>query len=94
MSELAEIREELDQLRTRITALEFDRDVANGVTGAAITATRAADRTVAKTRTEWREVTSDLEAGIAHIISLLTPEADAPARRPENTQSAKDKPLT
>lgn len=94
MSELGEMREELDGLRDRVVWLEFNMNLNEKAAVNARAAAKAAERTVARTRTEWREVTSDLEAGIAQIISLLTPEADAPARRPENTQSASDKPLT
>lgn len=94
MSELAQLREDLDLLRDRVSYLEFNRTVDKSTSAEAGAAARAADRTLAKTRTEWREVTKDLEAGIAQIISLLTPAAAEPARRPENTQSARDRPLT
>lgn len=95
MSELTEIREDLDALRTRVTMLEFDRDVTNNATGEAILVTKAADRQLARARSERREVVKDLEAGMNQIISLLSsPDACLPARRPENTQSASDKPLT
>lgn len=94
MSEFEDLREELDDLRNRVVYLEFNDKLTSNISARASAAARTADRTVAKTRTEWREVAKDLEAGITQIISLLTPEADAPARRPENTQSASDKPLT
>lgn len=95
MSEFDEIREELDSLRCRVTALEFDKEVNDSIAGQAIQTTKAADRQVAKARSEWREVVRDLEAGMSQVISLLTSSAAClPARRPENTQSASDSPLT
>ena len=95
MSELDEIREELDDLRSRVTALEIDKDVNNRIAGKSILAAKAADRQLAKSRSEWREVVNDLEAGMNQIVSLLSaPDACLPARRPENTQSASDSPLT
>ena len=50
---------------------------------------------LAKAQSEWRDVVKDLEAGMSQIISLLSsPATCLPARRPENTQSASDSPLT
>lgn len=95
MTELDQIREELDDLRSRISFMEFEKDVTNKLSARAGAAAEAADRQVAKTRSEWREVVVDLQAGISQILSLLTSSAAClPARRPENTQSASDSPLT
>jgi chromosome segregation ATPase len=95
MRELDEIREELDDLRSRITVLEFDREVTNSTAGEASRSAKAADRQLVKARSEWREVVKELEAGMSQIISLLTSSAAyLPARRPEKTQSASDSPLT
>jgi hypothetical protein len=95
MSELDQLREELDDLRGRVTYLEFEKDVTNGTSARASSAAQAADRQLAKARSEWREVVKDLEAGMSQVISLLTsPDACLPARRPEKTQSASDSPLT
>lgn len=94
MNELDEIREELDRLRVRITSLEFDKGVTDRIAGDAITAARAADRQLARSRSEWSKVVEGLEAGMRQVISLLTSDTAAPARRPENTQSASDRPLT
>jgi hypothetical protein len=95
MSEFDKMREELDDLRSRISMLELNRDATNGTSARAYRAAEAADRQMAKARSEWREVVTDLEAGMNQIISLLTCPATAlPARRPENTQSASDSPLT
>jgi hypothetical protein len=95
VSDLDEIREELDDLRGRIVMLEFDSQRLSGTTAGARAAARSADRQVAKARSEWREVVNNLEAGMSQILSLLTsPDACLQARRPENTQSASDSPLT
>lgn len=95
MSDLEQIREEIDDLRGRVTVLEFDFARVNSTSSSARTAARAADRQLAKSQSEWREVVADLEAGMNQIISLLSASATfRPARRPENTQSASDKPLT
>ena len=75
--------------------LELKREATNNTSARAFRAAEAADRQTAKLRSEWREVVIDLEAGMSQIISLLSsPDACLPARRPENTQSASDKPLT
>ncbi len=95
MSEIDEIREQLDDLLCRVSGLELDRDVARSVNGRARTAADAAERQLAKSRSEWRDVVTDLEAGMSQIISLLsTSAACLPARLPEKTQSASDNPLT
>jgi hypothetical protein len=95
MSELDEMREELDDLRSRVTSLEINKDVNNRIAGTSILAAKAADRQLAKSRSQWREVVKDLEAGMSQVISLLTSSAAClPARLPENTQSASDSPLT
>jgi hypothetical protein len=95
MSELDQVRDELDDLRGRVSALEFDKDANNSIVGRASLTTKAVDRQLAKARSEWREVATDLEAGMNQIISLLTsPDTALPARRPEKTQSASDSPLT
>jgi hypothetical protein len=95
MSDLDEIREELDDLRSRVTYLEHEQGANNSTSARAFSAVKAADRQVAKARSEWREIVKDLEAGMGQVISLLTsPDACLPARRPENTQSASDSPLT
>lgn len=95
MSELGEIREELDDLRGRVAYLELERDVVNTSAARADAAAKGADRQLAKARSEWREVVTDLQSGMSQVISLLTsPAACLPARLPENTQSASDKPLT
>lgn len=95
MSDLDEIREELDDLRSRVTSLEINKDVNDRIAGKSILAARSADRQVVKARSEWQEVVKDLEAGMSQIISLLTSSAAClPARRPEKTQSASDSPLT
>ena len=95
MSDLDEIREELDDLRSRVSSLELDKEANYSAVGRAIRTTKAADRQVAKARSEWREVVKDLESGMGQVISLLTSSAAClPARRPENTQSASDSPLT
>jgi hypothetical protein len=94
-SEFGKIREELDELRERIIVLEHEREVATSTSVRAFRAGEAADRQLAKSRSEWREVVKDLQAGMCQIISLLsTSDACLPARRPEKTQSASDKPLT
>ena len=94
MSEFDQLREELDDLRGRVAYMEHERDVNNGSAVRADKAAQAADRQLAKSRSEWREVVSDLEAGMNQVISLLTSATCLPARRPENTQSASDSPLT
>jgi hypothetical protein len=96
MSELAEIREDLDGLRDRVTYLEFSREVDKSRAIEASTAARAADRSVLKANTDWRDVAERLVASNEQIIELLAGHLAAcePARRPENTQSASDKPLT
>jgi hypothetical protein len=94
MSEFDQLREELDDLRSRIGSLEFDRDTNNHAVGRAILTTKAADRQLARSRSEWRDVVNNLEAGMNQVISLLTSATCLPARRPENTQSASDSPLT
>jgi hypothetical protein len=95
MSELDRIREDLDDLRGRVSGLEINKDISQRLAGKAILAAQAADRQLDRSRTEWREVVNDLEAGMSQIISLLTsPDACLPARRPEKTQSASDSPLT
>jgi cell division septum initiation protein DivIVA len=95
MSDLDKLREELDDMRVRVAGLEFERDTSGRTSGRAIAAAQAADRQLAKSRSEWREVVKDLEAGMSQIISLLTSSAAClPARLPENTQSASDSPLT
>lgn len=73
MNELDEIREELDRLRVRITSLEFDKGVTDRIAGDAITAARAADRQLARSRSEWSKVVEGLEAGDAsgHLASDL-----------------------
>lgn len=95
MTELEELREELDDLRSRVSTLETDRELNRSIVSKASLAAKSADREVARSRSEWREVVKDLEAGMGQIVSLLTsPAACLPARRPENTQSASDNPLT
>ncbi len=92
MSELAEIREELDHLRSRITSLEYDTDGSHTCDAAA--AASVAERHLSYARAEWRGAMRELKAGLRQAVSLLIADTDAPARRPENTQSANDKPLT
>jgi hypothetical protein len=95
VSDLDEIREELDDLRGRVTYVEHEQEANNSTSARAFSAVKAADRQLAKSRSEWREVVNDLEAGMSQIISLLTSSAAClPARLPENTQSASDSPLT
>ena len=95
MNELDQLREDLDDLRGRVSSLEINKDVSQRLAGRASLAAQAADRQLVRSRSEWREVVKDLEAGMSQIISLLSsPDACLPARRPENTQSASDKPLT
>lgn len=95
MSEFDQLREELDDLRSRIVGLEIEKDVTDRSAGRAILAAQAADRQLAKAQSEWRDVIKDLEAGMSQIISLVSsPATCLPARRPENTQSASDSPLT
>ena len=95
VSDLDQIREELDNLRSRLTVVELRLDGARDTAAEAGMAARAADRQLARSRSEWREVVKDLEAGMGQILSLLTsPAACLPALRPENTQSASDNPLT
>ncbi|TDV52380.1 hypothetical protein CLV71_105512 [Actinophytocola oryzae] len=95
VSELVQLRDELDDLRTRVIYLEHQRDVDLGTSTKASAAARAADRQLVKARSEWQEVVKGLEAGMGQIISLLTsPAANLPALRPENTQSASESPLT
>jgi hypothetical protein len=95
VSEFNEIREELDDLRSRLTVVELRLDGVRGTAAGAGMAAEAAERHVAKSRSEWREVVTDLEKGMNQILSLLTsPAACLPARRPEKTQSASDSPLT
>lgn len=95
VSDLDQIREELDSLRSRLTVVELRLDGVRDTSAEAGIAARAADRHVAKSQSEWREVVKDLEAGMSQIVSLLTsPAACLPALRPENTQSASDNPLT
>lgn len=95
MSDLDEIREELDDLRSRIRVMEMRVDGVRETSATTGASARAAERQLAKSRTEWREVVTDLEAGMSQIISLLTsPDACLPARRPEKTQSASESPLT
>ena len=72
MSELDQLREELDDLRCRVSGLEIDGDLANRATGQAVAAAKAADRQVARSRSEWREVVTELQAGMSQIISLLS----------------------
>jgi hypothetical protein len=90
------IYDELDSLRDRIRMLENLRDYVLKTAKEATEVTRTAERTVATTRTEWREALTRLESGSGQILDLLTSHVEAcePARRPENTQSASDKPLT
>ena len=95
MSEFDQLREELDELRGRITVLESDSSRLRGNSANARRAAQAADRQLAKSQSEWREVVNDLEAGMSQVISLLSsPATCLPARRPENTQSASESPLT
>lgn len=95
MSEFDKIYETLDELRGRITVLEHEKEVNNSTSVRAYRAAEAADRQLARSQSEWREVVKDLEAEMGQIVSLLTsPAACLPARRPENTQSASDNPLT
>jgi len=94
MSEFDQLRDEVDDLRGRVAYMEHERDVSNSSAVRASRAAEAADRQLAKSRSEWREVVNDLEAGMNQVISLLTSATCLPARRPENTQSASDSPLT
>jgi hypothetical protein len=94
MSELQQIREELDTLRERITILEADSTLNMGGAARAKIVAGEADRKAEGFRRELRDGFAKVNADLVQITSLLTPEADAPARRPENTQSASDKPLT
>jgi hypothetical protein len=95
MSELDEIREELDDMRSRIRVMELRLDGVRDTSANSYSAARAAERQLVKARSEWREVVGDLQAGMSQIVSLLSaPDACLPARRPENTQSAMDSPLT
>lgn len=84
MSEFDQILEELDDLRGRIAMLENDNDRLYSTSAKAIRAGEAADRQLARSRSEWREVVDGLEAGMSQVISLLTSSAAClPARRPE-----------
>jgi hypothetical protein len=95
VSELDQLREELDELRDRVTVLEFDKGVANNAMARASSAARAADRQLSISRSECREAVRELTAGMSQVISLLsTSAACLPARLPENTQSASESPLT
>lgn len=95
VSELDQLREELDDLRGRVVYMEHQMEGTTSSSARANAAAKAADRQLAKSRSEWREVVKDLEGGMSQIISLLSsPATCLPARRPENTQSASDNPLT
>jgi hypothetical protein len=95
MSSLDELHEELDDLRTRVSVLEFDVNGVREIWSSARSAARAADRHLTTARSEWLQVVTEVGAGLSQIVSLLSsPEACLPARRPENTQSARDSPLT
>lgn len=95
MSEFDELREEVDDLRSRLTVAEIRLNGVRETASSANASARAADRQLAKSRSEWREVVNDLEAGMSQVISLLSGSAAClPARLPEKTQSASDSPLT
>lgn len=95
VSEFGQLRDEVDDLRGRVAYMQHQQEVVNLSAARADKAAQAADRQLAKSRSEWREVVNDLEAGMNQVISLLTsPATVLPARRPENTQSASESPLT
>jgi hypothetical protein len=94
VSEFDQLREEVDDLRGRVAYMQHQQEVVNLSAARADKAAQAADRQLARSRSEWREVVNDLEAGMSQVISLLTSATCLPARRPENTQSASDSPLT
>ena len=95
MGEFDKVFEDLDDLRCRVTVLEHEKEVDNSTVVGAMRAAEAADRQLVRSRSKWREVVNDLEAGMGQIISPLTSAATAlPARRPEKTQSASESPLT
>ncbi len=79
-------------LRSRVTSLEYDTDASHTCDAAA--AASVAERHLSYARGEWHVAVRELKAGLRQAVSLLAADTDAPARRPENTQSAKDKPLT
>jgi hypothetical protein len=95
MSDFDKLRDQLDELRGRVVMLELGQEANISTSVKAHAVADAAERQLVKTQSEWREVVDDLEAGMSQIISLLSaPDACLPARRPENTQSASDSPLT
>jgi hypothetical protein len=95
MSDLDEVREELDDLRSRMALVEIRMDQVRIDAVAARTSTRAADRTVTGFRAQLKADLAGLQAEVAQIVALLTTDATCrPARRPEKTQSASDRPLT
>jgi hypothetical protein len=95
MSDFDKLRDQLDELRGRVVMLELGQEANISTSVQAHAVADAAERQLVKTQSEWREVVDDLEAGMSQIISLLSaPDACLPARRPENTQSASDSPLT
>jgi hypothetical protein len=97
MNELAELRKEVDELRGRVAQLECQglNNMADMATAEVMA--RGADRKTSAYRAEIREGFDKINADLAQVVALLTSLAtadDRPARRPENTQSAMDRPLT
>jgi len=78
MSDLDEIREELDNLRDRVGVLEFHMDHASSAVADAGVAARAADRNVSRSRAEVRDIFKQFEASAAQLTELLTAKLNGP----------------
>jgi hypothetical protein len=91
---MSELDDELDDLRGRVACLAPQEDAASSGGARAGAVAGATGRQPADPRSKRRWVVPDLQAGTGQVISPTSPAACLPARLPENTQSASDKPLT
>lgn len=93
MDALAELRKQVDNLNDRVVMLENGHILDKGDVATALVVARTAERATRTTHEDVQTGFADLGARLDQLTTLLT-AADLPALRPENTQSAKDSPLT
>ncbi len=93
MDTLAELRKHVDDLNDRVVMLERGQILDRGDISTAVVVARSAERANRTSHEDVRTVLAEVSTRMDQLSALLTATL-RPALRPENTQSAKDKPLT
>lgn len=93
MDTLAELRQHVDELNDRVVMLEQGQVLDRGDVSTALVMARAAERATRTTHEDVRAAVAETCERMDQLTDLLR-AAFPPARRPENTQSDSDKPLT